>query len=65
MILPLTIGREGSIAAAQQAVKSERPIGLLLQKDAANENPGPDDLYQSAPLRRCCAMSPRRTAATI
>ena len=46
MILPLTIGREGSIAAAQQAVKSERPVGLLLQKDSANENPGPDDLYQ-------------------
>jgi ATP-dependent Lon protease len=46
MILPLTIGREGSIAAAQQAVKSERPVGLLLQKDAANENPGPEDLYQ-------------------
>jgi ATP-dependent Lon protease len=46
MILPLTIGREGSIAAAQQAVKSERPVGLLLQKDSANENPGPEDLYE-------------------
>jgi ATP-dependent Lon protease len=45
MILPLTIGREGSIAAAQQAVKSERPVGLLLQKDPATNTPGPDDLY--------------------
>jgi ATP-dependent Lon protease len=45
MILPLTMGREGSIAAAQQAVRAERPVGLLLQKDAANNNPGPDDLY--------------------
>jgi len=46
MILPLTIGREGSIAAAQQAVKGERPVGLLLQKEATNDNPAPEDLYQ-------------------
>jgi ATP-dependent Lon protease len=46
MILPLTIGREGSIAAAQQAVKSERPVGLLLQKDSGKDNPGPEDLHQ-------------------
>ena len=45
MILPLSIGREASIAAAQQAVRAERPIGLLLQKDPSVENPGPDDLY--------------------
>ena len=29
MILPLTIGRPQSVAAAQQAVKMERPIGIL------------------------------------
>jgi ATP-dependent Lon protease len=46
MILPLNIGRESSIAAAQQAVRSERPIGLLLQKDPANENPGPEDVHR-------------------
>jgi ATP-dependent Lon protease len=45
MIMPLTIGREGSVAAAQHAVKSERPVGLLLQKDASQDLPGPDDLY--------------------
>ena len=44
MILPLTIGREGSIAAAQQAVRSERPIGLLLQKDASVDAPAAEDL---------------------
>ncbi|HZR02238.1 MAG TPA: endopeptidase La [Burkholderiales bacterium] len=46
MILPLTIGREGSIAAAQQAVRSERPIGLLLQKDPSVDNPTPDQLHR-------------------
>jgi len=41
MILPLNIGRETSIAAAQFAVRAERPIGLLLQTDAALDNLGP------------------------
>jgi ATP-dependent Lon protease len=45
MILPLTIGREGSVAAAQQAVRSERPVGLLLQRDPKLDNPTPADLY--------------------
>jgi len=44
MILPLTIGREQSILAAQQAVKTERPVGILLQRDSEIETPGPDDL---------------------
>jgi ATP-dependent Lon protease len=44
MILPLTIGREQSILAAQQAVKTERPVGHLLQRDAEVEVPGPDEL---------------------
>jgi ATP-dependent Lon protease len=45
MILPLTVGREGSIAAAQQAVRSEQPIGLLLQKDPQQDAPAAEDLY--------------------
>lgn len=45
VVLPLTIGRERSIAAAKEAVGSEREIGLILQRDAATELPGPADLY--------------------
>jgi ATP-dependent Lon protease len=45
MILPLTVGREGSIAAAQQAVRAERPVGLLLQKSPSTDTPGADDLH--------------------
>ena len=44
MILPITIGRANSIAAAQQAVKSERPIGIVMQRNAEIEQPGLDDL---------------------
>ncbi len=44
MILPVSIGREASIAAAQAAVKAERPIGMLLQAKPEADRPGPDDL---------------------
>jgi len=45
MILPVTIGRETSVAAAQAAVKAERPIGLLLQRQPDIEAPKREDLY--------------------
>ncbi len=45
MILPAGVGRERSVAAAQEAVRSDRPIGLLLQRDSSHENPQPEDLY--------------------
>jgi len=46
MVLPVTIGREISVAAAQAAVKLARPIGLLLQKDPTVDKPGRGDLYE-------------------
>jgi len=46
MILPVTIGRETSIAAAQQAVKGDRPIGLLLQKRPDLDAPTRQDLHE-------------------
>jgi len=42
---PLSIGRPRSIAAAQEAVRSERSVGLLLQRDAGANDVGPGDLY--------------------
>lgn len=50
MILPLTIGREQSVLAAQHAVKMKLPIGLLLQHDPSVEEPGPNDLCQVGTL---------------
>ena len=44
MVLPLTIDRPASIAAAQEAVRSARKIGLLLQDDPGIEQPGPEHL---------------------
>jgi ATP-dependent Lon protease len=45
MILPATIGREASIAAAQYAVKNNRPVGLLLQRDPTVDAPRAEDLH--------------------
>ncbi|HEY0675135.1 MAG TPA: LON peptidase substrate-binding domain-containing protein, partial [Immundisolibacter sp.] len=44
VVMPLTVGRKGSVEAAQEAARSDRPLGLLLQKDASVDDPGPDDL---------------------
>ena len=44
VVLPLTIGRPSSIAAAQEAVRSGRKVGLLLQDDPGIEQPGPEHL---------------------
>jgi len=46
MVFPLTIGRGPSIAAAQEAARSERPIGIIQQRDPSIDAPGPDDLHK-------------------
>src|SRR5579871_3300017 len=44
-VLPIALGREESVNAAQEAVRSGRKIGLLLQQDAAVEKPTSHDLH--------------------
>jgi ATP-dependent Lon protease len=44
MIVPIAIGRESSIAAAQYAVKAGRPVGILMQRNPEVETPQGDDL---------------------
>src|SRR5437667_2545303 len=45
MVIPLTVGRERSRAAAQEAARLQRPLGVLLQSKTEVEEPGPDDLH--------------------
>ncbi|WP_027574582.1 endopeptidase La [Bradyrhizobium sp. WSM1743] len=49
-IAPITIGRAKSIAAAQQALREQRPIGIVLQRSPETDDPGPDDLYRVATI---------------
>src|ERR1700747_453441 len=51
IVAPITIARAKSIAAAQQALREQRPIGILLQRDAEVNDPAPEDLY------RVCAIA--------
>ena len=46
MVLPISVGRPGSIAAAQQAVREQRQVGILMQREQAQEDPQPGDLYR-------------------
>ena len=47
IILPIAIGRERSIAAAQFAVKRECPLGVLMQIHPDSDAPGEDDLART------------------
>ena len=60
MVLPLAIGRPSSIAAAQEAVRSERMLGILLQTDPAAEDPSPEQLHRVG----TCAQILRYVTAT-
>ena len=46
MVLPLFAAREGSIAAVDDALAGNRMVLLVAQRDALQDNPGPDDLYR-------------------
>jgi len=47
MIAPISLGRAFSVAAALEAVRSDRPVGLLLQQDSDEEKPEPDQLHRT------------------
>jgi ATP-dependent Lon protease len=45
-VVPITIGRPGSIAAAQQALRNQRQVGILLQRSPEAQDPKPADMHQ-------------------
>jgi len=46
IVLPIAIKRERSVAAAQEAVKAGRKVGLLLQQDPEQDDPMADALHR-------------------
>ena len=50
LVFPITIGRPASIAAAQQAMREQRQIVVLLQRNIEADSPAPDDLYKVGTL---------------
>ena len=46
IVAPLTLGRPQSIASAQTAAQSDKPLGILLQSDPSVDSPAPNDLHR-------------------
>ncbi|MDA9410393.1 endopeptidase La [Bradyrhizobium sp. CCBAU 45384] len=49
-IAPIAIARPKSVAAAQQALREQRPVGIVLQRSPEIDEPGPDDVYKVATI---------------
>ncbi len=50
MVIPLFVGREKSIKALEAAMLNNKHIFLVAQRKSAQDDPGPDDLYQVGTL---------------
>src|SRR6185295_621539 len=50
VVLPFGIGRERSLRGMQDAVRHARPIGIVMQRDPLQEDPGPNDLHEIGTL---------------
>src|SRR5271157_3047143 len=50
MIVPLFVGREKSIRALEEVMKSDKPILLATQKNAADDDPAPDAIFSAGTL---------------
>src|SRR5579885_2932996 len=46
MVLPIALGRPRSILAAQRAVREQKPVGVLMQRNAEAEDPIPIDMHR-------------------
>ena len=45
MVIPLFVGREKSIQALEEAMEQDKRIMLVAQRDASDDEPGPDDMH--------------------
>ncbi|MFZ3311351.1 MAG: endopeptidase La, partial [Xanthobacteraceae bacterium] len=50
LVLPIALGRRKSAAAAQQAVRDQRQVGILLQRAADVEDPAGIDMHRMGTL---------------
>jgi ATP-dependent Lon protease len=46
LVLPITVARPVSVAAAQQAIREQRQIGILMQRDAELAEPRAGDMHR-------------------
>jgi len=46
MVVPLFVGREKSVHALEEVMKSDKQILLVTQKDRGQDDPAPSDIYE-------------------
>jgi ATP-dependent Lon protease len=56
VVLPITVGRDKSIKAVNEAYKGEKLIGVVAQKDSNVEDPGKSDLEDIGTVARIVKM---------
>ena len=49
-VLPLALGRPKSIAAAQEAVRQGRQVGIVMQRDAEQDDPAAAELHRTGTI---------------
>ncbi len=52
IVIPITVGRDKSIQAIQQAYQSDKMVAVLSQRDSSVESPSHGDLYQIGSIAR-------------
>jgi ATP-dependent Lon protease len=56
-IIPLVVGRTGTLLSIDEAIRTDRLIALIAQKDTATEEPGPADMHRIGVLGRVAQMT--------
>lgn len=46
VVVPITVGRDRSLALVKEAYENDKTIGVVAQKDESVEDPDPQDLFQ-------------------
>lgn len=50
LVVPISVGRQASVAALEEALEKDRKVVLVTQKNPGVENPMPEDLYEIGTL---------------
>ena len=56
MVMPMVVGRANTLAAVDEAFRSDRLISLVVQKDPTTEEPKPTDMYRVGVVARIAQM---------